>query len=177
MGLEYTANAHVPWVHPAERITSWCSRLDGRFSSTTRLGSIASRFSRRNRPKLCGQQLPYGCHAGLDAVVLNLDARGVFLLGWVRMPSARDASLSVVSQGLVTHRFGRQSWYSGQGIRSNCLLVGPKPSTLYTSRILRIVTSPKVSSSLVPKIVESVLIGIFLGFMGDGAFIVAGFQG
>ena len=85
MGLEYTANAHVPWVHPAERITSWCSRLDGRFSSTTRLSSIASRFSRRNRP--------YGCHAGLDAVVLNLDARGVFLLGWVRMPSARDASL------------------------------------------------------------------------------------
>ena len=34
-----------------------------------------------------------GCHAGLDAVVLSLDARGVFLLGWVRMPSARDASL------------------------------------------------------------------------------------
>ena len=133
MGLEYTANAHVPWVHPAERITSWCSRLDGRFSSTTRLSSIASRFSRRNRPKLRGQQLPYGCHAGLDAVVLNLDAvvlnldaRGVFLLGWVRMPSARDASLSVVSQGLVTHRFGRQSWYSGRGIRSNCLLAGPE---------------------------------------------------
>ena len=28
MGLEYTANAHVPWVHPAERITSGRSRLD-----------------------------------------------------------------------------------------------------------------------------------------------------
>ena len=62
----------------------------------------------------------------------NLDARGVFLLGWVRMPSAREPSLgrgihpglvpealncslaSVVSQGLITSRFGRQSRYSGQ---------------------------------------------------------------
>ena len=62
----------------------------------------------------------------------NLDARGGFLLGWVRMPSAREPSLgrgihpglvpealncslaSVVSQGLITSRFGRQSRYSGQ---------------------------------------------------------------
>ena len=35
MGLGYTANDHVPWVRPAERITSECSRLGAWFNGPT----------------------------------------------------------------------------------------------------------------------------------------------